>query len=111
VVVVLAARPRSQGTELLVVPVTSQPPRPGDAAVEIPARVRQHLGLTGERSWVVADELNRFTWPGPDIRPVRGKNDLGPFYGKIPAKLFEQVRTRLVAAAQAGRLKVTKRTE
>jgi hypothetical protein len=77
----------------------------------MPARVRQHLGLGDERCWIVCDELNRFTWPGPDIRPIRRGQDVNPRYGAIPGRLFEQIRQRLDQAAQAGRLKVTKRTE
>jgi hypothetical protein len=110
-VVVLAARKRSHGTELLVVPVTTREPRRGDEAIEMPARVRQHLGLTDERCWIIVNELNRFTWPGPDIRPVRREGDVNPRYGAIPARLFDQARAKLAEVAQAGRLKVTKRTE
>ncbi len=109
--VVVAIRKRAHGTELFVVPVTTRPPHGGDAAVEMPARVRQHLGLGGERCWIVANELNRFTWPGPDIRPARGGREIGPFYGKIPGKLLEQVRNRIDQIARAGKLMVTKRTE
>jgi hypothetical protein len=92
-------------------PFTTKEPRQGSAAVKVPARVRQHLGLGEARCWIVADELNRFIWPGPDIRPIRGRGDLSPFHGKIPAKLFEQVRTKLAQVAHGGRLKVTKRTD
>ena len=109
--VVLAAQKREHGTELLVVPITTREPRPDTAAIEIPPRVRQHLGLGADRSWIIADELNRFTWPGPDIRPVRSADGITPFYGKIPAKLYEQLRTKLAAAAGAGRLAVTTRTK
>lgn len=110
-VVVVAVEARSHGPQLLVVPVTTRPPRVGDSAVEIPARVRHHLGLGEDRCWIVADEVNRFTWPGPDIRPIRRGDDINPRYGAIPARLFEQVRQRLERAAAEGRLKVTKRTD
>jgi hypothetical protein len=109
--VVIATEKRTHGTQLLVVPVTTRPPRHGDNAVEMPARVRQHLGLGDERCWIVCDELNRFTWPGPDIRPIPRGQDVNPRYGAIPGRLFEQIRQRLDQAAQAGRLKITKRTE
>jgi hypothetical protein len=109
--VVVATEKRPHGTQLLVVPVATRPPRPGDSAVEIPPRVRKHLGLGDERCWIVSDELNRFTWPGPDIRPIRRGQDLDPHYGAIPGRLFEQVRQKLDQAARAGRLKVTKRTQ
>ena len=110
-VVVVAIETRSHGTQLLVVPVTTRAPRAGDTAVEMPARVRHHLGLGEDRCWIVADEVNRFTWPGPDIRPMRRGDDINPRYGAIPGKLFEQVRQRLERAAIQGRLKVTRRTE
>jgi hypothetical protein len=34
--------------------------------------VKRHLGLDGERSWIVLDEINDFIWPGHDLRPVPG---------------------------------------
>lgn len=111
VVVVVAVRKRSHGSELLVVPVATRSPQPDTAAVEMPPRVREHLGLGNDRCWIVCDELNRFAWPGPDIRPAPGKREISPFYGKIPGKLLEQVRTKLAEVAQKGRMQVTKRTE
>lgn len=79
--------------------------------MEMPARVRQHLGLGEEPCWIVADEYNLFTWPGPDIRPIRRGEDVNPRYGAIPGKLLEQVRGRMVALARTGGLKETRRTE
>lgn len=102
---------REHGIQLLVVPVTTRPPREGDAAVEIPPRVREHLRLADERCWIVTDEYNSFTWPGPDIRPIRLPGSNQPLYGSIPAKLFEQVRNSLEQAARTGRLQETRRTE
>jgi hypothetical protein len=107
----VATEKRPHGTQLLVVPVTTRAPRTGDSAVEIPARVRQHIGLGDERCWIVADEVNSFTWPGPDIRPMLQGRDVSPRYGAIPGRLFDQVRERLERAARTGRMKVTKRTE
>lgn len=108
---VLAVQKRSHGTQILVAPVTTRPPREGNAAIEMPARVQAHLGLGGERCWIVVSELNFFTWPGPDIRPIRRGKDISPRYGSIPGKLFEQVRGKIVEIERAGRLQVTKRTE
>jgi uncharacterized protein YifN (PemK superfamily) len=109
--VVVAIEKKQHGTQLLVVPVTTRPPRDADAAVEMPARVRQHLGLGDARCWIIADEYNLFTWPGPDIRPIGRAGKISPRYGFIPGKLLEKVRERLSAVARAGQLKGTKRTE
>jgi hypothetical protein len=109
-VVVVATEKRPHGTQLLVVPVTTRPPREGDVAIEMPVRVREHLGLGDESSWIVADEYNVFTWPGPDIRPIRRGGDISPRYGAIPGRLFEKLRARMEAVARGGGLKGTRRT-
>lgn len=104
VVVVVARVVSDDRTQIWVAPVTHTQPVPGDG-VEIPPPVKRHLGLDKERSWIVTTELNRFNWPGPDIRLVPGGDE--PFYGEIPARLFEEVRSSIIA----GRMRVTKRTE
>lgn len=99
----------SAGTLVLVAPVTHTPPNESADAVEIPANVKMQLGLDHERSWIFVNELNRFIWPGPDIRPVSAGE--GPFYDALPDWLFERVRLALLEHSKGGRLKITKRTE
>src|SRR6185369_10141722 len=90
VVVVLAAIIRRGRTQLLVAPVTHAAPKRSGDAIEIPANVKAQIGLDRERSWIVVTELNRFIWPGPDLRIVPGHD--GPFYDMLPDWLFERVR-------------------
>jgi len=107
--VVVARIVRARSALVLVAPVTHSPPdRPGDA-VEIPANVRRQLGLDAERNWIVLTEINRFVWPGPDIRPAPGNDS--PFYDALPDWLFERVREGILVRAQAGQLQITRRTE
>ena len=109
VVVVVALRTINGRTELLVAPVThSQPETAGDA-IEIPQRVKRHLGLDQQRSWIVTTELNRFIWPGPDIRPAQ--EDGSPLYGAIPAQLFETVKAGVLSKSHGPRFGMTKRSE
>ena len=111
VVVVISRAERKGGTELLVVPVTTKKPaHPGDG-IEMPQRVKTHLGLDAERCWIMVTEVNRFIWPGPDVRPLREGGQDTPFYGAIPQKLFDPVLAAVIKAAEAGRLPITKRTE
>jgi hypothetical protein len=77
--------------------------------VEIPANVKKHLGLDRERSWIMVNELNRFIWPGPDVRPAPGSHT--PFYDPLPDWLFERVREAILRHSGIGKLKVTKRTD
>lgn len=67
--VVVSTRDEDGHPLLLVLPITHSQPSAQDLAVEIPALTKQRLGLDDARSWIVTKEYNRFTWPGPDIRP------------------------------------------
>ena len=78
--------------------MTTKPPIGDQKAIEVPAVVRRQLGLSAEWSWIIVTEWNRFSWPGYDIRPVRG-HEPSVSYGFIPSGLFRQVRDALVAAA------------
>ena len=106
VVVVVAREIVGDRTQILVAPVTHRQPASGEG-IEIPPPIKRHLGLDKDRSWIVTSEVNRFNWPGPDVRIVPESAD--PFYGAIPAKLFEAMRSSLLA--NSTRFRSTKRTE
>ena len=108
-VIVLAVESSDGDTVVMVVPVTSQQPRPDRAFVEIPAKVQAHLGLVGERCWIVIDEVNKFVWPGPDLAQIPGQP--GKFhYGFIPPKLYKQIITGCTIIAKAHQLRSVTRT-
>lgn len=89
----------ADGLDLVhVVPLTTKAPLPAQRAIELPVAVRRQLGLSGERSWIIVTEWNRFTWPGYDIRPIRGREPAVSF-GFLPSGLFRQVRDALVEEA------------
>jgi hypothetical protein len=106
--VVVARIVTGDRTELLVAPITHSEPTTGEG-VEVPPRVKLHLGLDDERSWIIATELNRFTWPGPDVRLVPDGDT--PFYGAIPAPLFERLRRAISDHVTANRVRMPRRTE
>jgi hypothetical protein len=83
-----------------VVPITHSSPA-GDA-VEIPLTVKRRLGLDEERSWAVVSEVNRFVWPGPDLRPVPRGDDERFDYGFLPPSLFHQIRDQLLGGGAAA---------
>lgn len=104
---VLAVTGAGSELRLTVAPVThSAPERAGDA-VEMPAIVKRDLGLDHERSWIVVTEVNRFLWPGPDVRPMA---DGDPYYGAIPDWLFVRMREAIGAHAGRGRVRIVGRT-
>jgi hypothetical protein len=68
-------------------------------------------GLDDERSWVALTEANHFLWPGPDLRPARPGDAASVGYGQLPYALFEEIRTKFIAAIKARRTGVVPRSE
>jgi hypothetical protein len=105
----VAAVKREEGAvRVVVVPITHSPPRDAKGGIEIPSKVGAWLGLDDERSWVILDELNDFTWPGADIRQVLGAPKGTFHYGFIPPNLFEQIKKGIIAL-DASRRSMTSR--
>jgi hypothetical protein len=108
---VLSAQDDGGDTVVAVVPVTHRPPQHPEEAVEIPPTVKRRLGLDEARSWIVVSEINRFVWPGPDLRPVSSAEPERFAYGFLPPGLFRQVIDRFTATVAARRLRTVRRTE
>jgi hypothetical protein len=109
--IVLTAIDDDGDTVVTVVPVTHSAPEHPDEAVELPPATKQRLGLDAERSWVVVNEINRFVWPGSDLRPVSRAEADRFDYGILPPAIFRQIKARLAACAKAQRLRGVNRTE
>lgn len=106
---VVALIRRIDGTdEVVVLPITSQPPLDPGAAVEIPEPTRLRLGLPRQRCWVVVSEFNHFAWPGPDLRPLEGG---GILCGPLPASLMASIRASFQAWRASRGIAAVRRTE
>lgn len=108
--VVIATTDAAGVPSVVVVPITSRAPSTPDKGMEIPLATRRRLGLQDERCWAVLTEVNRFVWPGPDLRPVITAVGANWAYGPLPAALFERLRDAIVARARSGTLRVTSRS-
>lgn len=109
--IVLAACDRDGHVHVLVVPVTHTAPIHLAEALELPAAIKQHLGLDTERSWIVLNESNLFEWPGPDLRRVGDRDDGSVAYGFLPPRFFAELRRRFVVLEIAARSRRVRRTE
>ena len=89
--IVLAKKRDQSETIVLVAPITHTKPEAEASGLEIPIAVKRRLGLDLERSWIVTDDLNMFTWPGPDIRPVDNNVPAKFAYGFLPQILTDQM--------------------
>jgi mRNA-degrading endonuclease toxin of MazEF toxin-antitoxin module len=107
-VIVVSVEKQESGTVVTVAPITHSPPQSGTPSMEIPPRVKQHLGLDDDRSWVILDEVNQFVWPGYDLRPVPGRQG-GITYGFLPPRLFDQIRSAILDIIVKRRGNITSR--
>lgn len=88
-VVVLFSEPDAGKTRIYVLPVTKSTPRDPRDGLEIPERVKAHLQLNAERSWIMTSELNHFEWPGVDIP---GNRTDWISRGAVPHRMTEQLQ-------------------
>jgi hypothetical protein len=109
-IVAIEHREKTLRKQVAVAPITHARPRNQNVAIEIPRRVKEHLGLDGERSWIVLDEFNVFTWPGFDLRPIKARGGRVD-YGFLPPKFFASLIERIERLEQDGKVEQTWREE
>ena len=81
----------SREGRVFVLPITHSSPQTERLAMELPPRVKAHLGLDEARSWVALDECNSFD------------------YGRLPPRLFERIRDALREHIRARGLQIIPR--
>ncbi len=96
---------------VVVLPVTHSQPSDMDLAVELPAAVKNSLGLDDDRSWVIISESNVFTWPGPDLRRIEDRDDSSIAYGVLPPKFFNSLKQKFVSYIRRTKSKSVQRTQ
>ncbi|MGB9153205.1 MAG: hypothetical protein WCD70_08995 [Alphaproteobacteria bacterium] len=104
--VILVTTESDKSQVVTVLPITHTPPNDPAFAVEIPTATKKRLGLDDDRSWIVVTEANRFTWPGPDLRPTRAGGAASVAYGLLPEALFKEVQTKFLKAIKKHRAMV-----
>ena len=93
-----------------VLPVTRTAHADPADALEIPTVTKERLGLHSDRSWVVLTEANDFIWPGPDLRPLPGRDRSTVAYGFLPPGFMKVLRARLEQRRRERRLRAVSRS-
>ncbi len=91
-----AVRPRY----VVLLPITHTPPAGHTAGIEIPARVKEALGLDDTPSWVIVSEHNIDEWPNAGLSPLPGQPNVFS-YGFIPPGLFAHIKARFLELARS----------
>lgn len=111
--VVIAAQRDDGKMRVYVAPITTTPPtgKP-EHTIELPAETKRRLGLDHRRSWIVTNDLNVFTWPGPDVRPVgRPGENRGLAYGLLPQNMTKDLVANIRERVREGQTKPISRDE
>ena len=106
--IVVATTDADGDTRVYVAPITHS--RPDDPhAVELPAAAKRRLGLDDAPSWIVTSELNRFVWPGYDLRPIARDKPEVFAWGFLPVEIFAALKRGIAAHQREKRLRLTPR--
>lgn len=97
-----------QEKEVYIVPVTHTEPKDKSQAFELPEVTKQRLKLDYEPSWIIASEVNRFIWVGPDVRKTQ---DNQTSYGYLPSGLVKDVISKFKRNVQNRRLGIINRDD
>jgi len=109
--IVLAQTSEDGERIVTVLPITHSLPADMNEAVEIPQATKKRLGLDAERSWIICSEVNKFIWPGPDLRPISARQKDKFAYGFLPPKLFKIIKAKIAYLARGRKLKLIRRGE
>ncbi|MGV3551901.1 hypothetical protein [Rhizobium sp.] len=110
--VILALRRDKDKVTVVVAPITHSVPRDASVAIEVPPETKRRLGLDDAPSWLIADDLNYFLWPGPDLRPLPGATSPHRFaYGYLSNAITHTAIAKVRELMRAGRTKPSGRTE
>lgn len=105
----LIAASDTQPRFVVLLPITHSPPIGDTVAIEIPAKVRQSIGLDDEPGWVVISEYNVDEWPNAGLSPLPGKPDVYS-YGFVPPGFFAIIKGRLLELAKEKKSQRVSRT-
>ncbi len=106
---------QSGGEEVAyVLCISHSEPLPGRRTLEVPLKLKRHLGLDAEPAWIFTDEVNVFPWPGPDLRDADRLSSLPQargtcVIGRLPGDWFDQVKDHLLESYRLGLAKAVPR--
>jgi hypothetical protein len=87
---------------VVLLPITYTPPNGHMIGIEIPAKVKQAIGLDEAQSWVIVSEHNIDEWPNAGLSSIPGTPDVFG-YGFIPPGLFAQIKARFLDLARRNK--------
>ena len=94
--------------DVIIFPITIQPPRFGDIAIELSADEKRLCRLDpASPSWLIVSEFNADSWPNPDLSLIPGTNEIA--YGLASPGLMKRIARKFAEARQRGTVLGVKR--
>jgi hypothetical protein len=98
-----------------VLGISHKPPMAGERAMEVPLKLKRHLGMDDRPTWIYTDQINVFAWPGPDLRPAEQLSSIpsargGCIIGALPIDWFESLKLHLQESHRLKKINPIKRT-
>jgi hypothetical protein len=114
VALIFAKRIVASVTMAYAIGMSHKPPDASEKAIEVPRKLKRHLGLDEEPSWMYTDQLNEFTWPGPDLRPAVWLSKLPSarascVIGALPRNWFALVKQDVIENLKLKRANIVRR--
>jgi hypothetical protein len=106
-IVVAAPVDEFGNVNVILAPITHSPPKDKEDSIILPPNVCKALGLDDKENWLRIDELNRFAWPGFDLRAIPNQETYE--YGMLPQEIFEKLKAKIVERNKAKKVQVFKR--
>jgi hypothetical protein len=72
--------------------------------------LKRRLNLDDKRSWVITSELNRFIWPGYDLRPLSRDQPVNFAYGFLSTDFFAAIKASIIRHRNRRSLDLTPRS-
>lgn len=108
---ILAVKEEKDGSKTVyVAPITHTAPYHPQDAILLPQETKTRLGLDTLNSWMMCSEVNKFTWPGLDLRPIHRNGQRTFSSGVLPAAVSRQAQSLLQEINKHQHLKIVPRT-
>lgn len=106
---ILAVKEQEEKKLVYVAPITHTPPFYPEESLLMPMATKERLGLDGQNSWLMLSEVNKFEWPGVDIRRVPRRRERSQFYGFVPGAFLEEAQAKMMEMVELKRFKTVGR--
>ncbi len=92
---ILAVVEGKDDTTVYVSPITHTAPFHPEESIQLAPETKRRLNLDGQTSWLMVNEVNKFTWPGEDLRRIPQSQPASYTYGSLPETVLLEARQKL----------------